>query len=70
MGSCDGDSGGPLVKFISSANPPYYIQVGVLHGGVGQCGNSVYPGIYARLEDKEILDFVKTKIGLSMTDYC
>ena len=31
-GSCKGDSGGPLVRFMSSAEPPGYMQIGVLHG--------------------------------------
>ena len=33
-------------------------------GGVGQCGNKDFPNIYARLEDKEILNWVKVVAGI------
>ena len=33
-------------------------------GGVGDCGNKDYPNIYARLEDKEILNWVKVVAGI------
>ena len=39
------------------------MQVGVLHGGFEECGNDLFPNIYARLEDPEILHFVQSKIG-------
>jgi hypothetical protein len=31
---------------------------------VGQCGNKDFPNIYARLEDKEILNWVKVVAGI------
>ena len=34
------------------------LQIGVVHGNVGSCGSGRYPGIYARLEDPEIFDFI------------
>ena len=33
-------------------------------GGLGQCGNRDFPNIYARLEDKEILNWVKVVAGI------
>ena len=27
-----------------------YLQVAVVHGGLGECGNNEFPGIYVRLE--------------------
>ena len=33
---------------------------------MGQCGNKDFPNIYARLEDKEILNWVKSVSGLAM----
>ena len=56
--SCKGDSGGPLVRFQSSKYPPRYELIGVLYGGEGECGNDQYPGIYARLENEEIFNFL------------
>merc|ERR1719499_1953960 len=37
-GSCKGDSGGPLMHFVSDGGgeEPYYVQVGVVHGGIGE----------------------------------
>ena len=33
-------------------------------GGVGQCGNKDFPNIYARLEDEEILNWIKVNAGI------
>lgn len=35
-----------------------YIQVGIVQGGVWDCGDSRYPGIYIRLDDPDILEFI------------
>ena len=40
------------------------VQVGVVHGGVGECGSPTFPGIYARLDDADNLNFVRQAIGL------
>ena len=37
----------------------YHVQVGVVTGAVGRCGNRDFPQIYSRLEDSEVLDWVK-----------
>ena len=71
-GSCKGDSGGPLMHFVSDGGEePYYVQVGVVHGGIGECGSKDFPGIYARLEDEDNLNFIRQAIGLreSCTHY-
>ena len=34
---------------------------------MGQCGNKDFPNIYARLEDKEILNWVKVVAGIETT---
>ena len=31
---------------------------------MGQCGNKDFPNIYARLEDKEILNWIKVVAGI------
>ena len=43
-------------------------------GGLGACGNKDFPNIYVRLEDKEILNWVKVVAGIetpgiSMIDF-
>jgi secreted trypsin-like serine protease len=58
QGSCPGDSGGPLVKFETLTDNPYHLQLAIVHGGVNKCGDVNFPGIYVRLEDEAILDFV------------
>ena len=40
-----------------------FFQYGVVHGGVGECGNNKYPNIYARIEDPNINDFIKKELG-------
>ena len=57
-GSCSGDSGGPLIFKNKSSNPPHYLQVGIVHGGGGDCGNERFPGVYARLDDFDVLSFI------------
>ena len=37
------------MHFVSDGGEePYYVQVGVVHGGIGECGSKDFPGIYAR----------------------
>ena len=40
-----------------------FFQYGVVHGGVGECGNNKYPNIYARIEDPNINDFIRKELG-------
>ena len=58
QGSCEGDSGGPLVIFDTSEGDGFHIQVGLVHGAVGDCGDSVFPGIFVRIENYEVLSFI------------
>ena len=63
-GSCKGDSGGPLVTYFDSITDPFYEQIAIVGGGVGPCGSNIFPGIYTRLDDFEVLDWVyKTAFG-------
>lgn len=50
--SCQGDSGGPITR-----SPSNKILIGVVSFGTG-CGWSRYPGVYTRLANTEIYDFV------------
>lgn len=57
-GSCYGDSGGPLVIYDTFAAEPHYIQVGVVRGTSGECGDNNFPDIYGRLENFDILSWI------------
>ena len=52
------------MQFVLHGERPHYVQVGVVHGGIGECGSRSFPGIYARLEDEGNLNFVRQAIGL------
>ena len=59
-----GDSGGPLVFNDELLTPSRYVQVGIYQGVAGECGNKRFPGIYARLDDYDVLNFIyKTAFG-------
>ncbi len=65
-GSCPGDSGGPLVVYTSVSDR--YVQVGVVHGTAGRCGDRNFPDIYSRLSDERVLDFVRKVVGLPLAE--
>ena len=56
-----GDSGGPAFRFDrlnGDASVRRYILFGSVHGSVESC-SSRYPGIFVRIADEEILEFVR-----------
>jgi secreted trypsin-like serine protease len=55
--SCQGDSGGPL--FVESGSG--FVQVGVVSWGFA-CGLPTYYGVYARVGDSELHDWVQGRI--------
>jgi secreted trypsin-like serine protease len=55
-GSCEGDSGGPLMVY--NATKGQYIQIGMVSGGVSNCGNTDIPDYYARLDHPKIAGFI------------
>ena len=57
-GSCSGDSGGPLVVYEAIPGNAHHVQVGVLRGGIGECGDENFPDIYIRLEDHDVLSWI------------
>ena len=66
-GSCSGDSGGPLVFNDKLSKPSHYVQVGIVQGSAGECGNERFPGIYVRLDDYDVLSFIyKTAFGKTL----
>ena len=54
--SCKGDSGGPLVVFDSETG--LHSQVGIVSGG--SCGNTQLPSVFTRIENPDVLQFIKT----------
>ena len=38
------------------------VQVGILHGGIDPCENDRYPGIYNRIDQPDILEWIKKKV--------
>jgi len=65
--ACSGDSGSPLMVFDTSKNPPTWVHIGIVHGGV-VCSNFYknlkFPEIFTRTEDNEVLDFIKDIMGV------
>jgi secreted trypsin-like serine protease len=58
--TCQGDSGGPL--FLKAAGRPGHIQVGITSWGFG-CGATGFPGVYTRLSNRSIGNFVLEATG-------
>ncbi len=56
-GSCKGDSGGPIVRYIDVEDR--YELVGIVQGGVAECGHPDFPGIFVRIGEPEVLSFIK-----------
>ena len=63
-GACEGDSGGPIFKF--EPNEERFTQIGVVQGGLGKCGDPTLPAIFIRLEDPEIISFIKPFVDIPL----
>lgn len=59
LDTCQGDSGGPL--FFKAVGPGY-IQAGITSSGIG-CGATGFPGIYTRLSNRGVGNFVLAVTG-------
>jgi secreted trypsin-like serine protease len=44
---------------IYSTRFNHYFQIGVVSGGVTNCGNTDVPDVYVRLDHPEIANFIK-----------
>ena len=65
FGSCYGDSGGPVFKLDrGKSTTPHFVQLGLVQGGVGACGDWRVPGVYVRIGDPEILGFIETELNV------
>ncbi len=60
LDTCQGDSGGPL--FVKAVGSPGYIQAGITSWGIG-CGATGFPGVYTRLSNRSVGNFVLTETG-------
>ena len=56
-GSCPGDSGGPLYKVLSYEG--YSEQIAVTKGGDARTACGSFPGIYTRLDDPVVFDWIR-----------
>ena len=57
LGCCPGDSGGPLTIYDEKINR--FVLIGAVRGSAKECSDLEFPSLFARLEDYEILKFVK-----------
>jgi secreted trypsin-like serine protease len=60
QGACKGDSGGPLMYKDDDSRK--YIQIATVRGGVGDCGDDEYPGIFVRVDHPSIWKFISSTI--------
>ena len=37
------------------------VKVGIVSSGVSKCGDRLFPGIYARVGDRQILEFIRSE---------
>ena len=67
QGACKGDSGGPLMYRDEEGK---FIQIATVEGGVGECGDKDYPGIFVRLDHPSIWEFISSTMKGEMFDWC
>ena len=60
FGTCKGDSGGPIRVFDDSDWK--FRQIGIVHGSAASCDGSRFPGIFVRLDDPEVLNFIQREV--------
>ncbi len=60
QGACRGDSGGPL---MFKDDERKFVQIAIVEGGVGECGDRDYPGIFVRLDHPSIWNFIASSIN-------
>ena len=61
QGSCKGDSGGPLMNYQQESDS--WVQIATVQGGgVSECRDADYPGIYVRLDHSLFMSFILSVI--------
>ena len=57
---------GELTSRTIFSDTKKFTQVATVHGGVGKCGDTSLPGIYVRLDDQEIFQFIKLAVTFGL----
>ena len=60
VGTCPGDSGGPIRIFDDDKLS--HVQIGVVHGSIRRCDGSRFPSIFVRLDNPDVMKFIKDTI--------
>jgi secreted trypsin-like serine protease len=60
-GACRGDSGGPLMYKDDITRK--FVQIALVEGGVGECGDRDYPAIFVRLDHPSVWNFIASTIN-------
>ena len=63
--SCGGDSGAPLIGYETDLET-FEIKFklfAILHGGIVNCDNSVYPALYNRITEPNTYQWILDKIS-------
>lgn len=45
-----------------------WVQIATVQGGIRDCGDSEYPGLYIRLDDPSVFRFIRKATNLSKED--
>ncbi len=61
QGACKGDSGGPLM--YKDDDTGKFFQIALVRGGVGECGDDEYPGIFVRVDHPSIWKFISSTVN-------
>ena len=51
------------VSYLCYENNCSWTQIGIVQGGIRDCGDPDYPGLYIRVDDPEVLNFIFDKTG-------
>jgi len=65
QGSCKGDSGGPLMYQDLERKAFKWIQIATVQGSVRDCGDVDFPGIYVRLDEPSVYNFIKSNTNIN-----